>query len=582
VIGRRDVIAIGMAALALTILNAWKPVVVDDTAYLLVADQIAQHPGDPYGFDLFWREVPESANQVLAPPVLPYWIAAAMALVGDHLVLWKLSLLPFALLLALAVHRLGTRLAPGRERLLLLIIFALPGVLAGFNLMTDVPALALGLFALSVAVAAIEGRDVRGALFAGLIAGVAMQTKYTAVAPLAVAAFYGLLCREPKIVASMLAMAGFVFMGWEGFVLLRYGDSHLSLALAAPASGGDRSLGLSALGLLCLIGGTAPAIGLLGLSGLRVGIGLVAAAAALICFGILAIALLPPPPSAAAYLPGSQLLNGPEILPWGLIGLFVLAMSGAIAWKILRSARDSARNSDQRLLDLLALGWVGIELVLILALAPYRFLAARRLLGLIVAMTFLSARATSNPAGEGAPRGPLRVVACLAALFGLLFYVADFADAAARRDAVAKCAEKLASLGADPGSEKVFFAGHWTFQFYAEQRGYRPVVAGESHLEKGDWLLIPLGVSRQGVALRREDLRAVTKISGSSAWPWSTIPGAYIGMLPLRRQPQRQVVVAIFRVERNFVASGSEPAGSVGPGSDPRSSRIAIPGSPAP
>jgi hypothetical protein len=42
-----------LAALLPTMSNAWKPVVVDDTAYLMVARQIASSPADPYGFEMF-------------------------------------------------------------------------------------------------------------------------------------------------------------------------------------------------------------------------------------------------------------------------------------------------------------------------------------------------------------------------------------------------------------------------------------------------------------------------------------------------------------------------------------------------
>ena len=83
--------------------NAIKPLVVDDTAYVEFARQVAERPTDPYGFEIFWNAAPEPANHVLAPPVLLYWHAASLALVGEHPVLWKLSLLPFALLLAYAL-----------------------------------------------------------------------------------------------------------------------------------------------------------------------------------------------------------------------------------------------------------------------------------------------------------------------------------------------------------------------------------------------------------------------------------------------------------------------------------------------
>src|SRR5580704_11221027 len=63
-----------LLALIMTSLNAFKAQCIDDTAYLAVAAQIASHPLDPYGFQQFWYQEPQPANEILAPPVVPYWL----------------------------------------------------------------------------------------------------------------------------------------------------------------------------------------------------------------------------------------------------------------------------------------------------------------------------------------------------------------------------------------------------------------------------------------------------------------------------------------------------------------------------
>jgi hypothetical protein len=147
-------------------------------------------------------------------------------------------------------------------------------------------------------------------------------------------------------------------------------------------------------------------------------------------------------------------------------------------------------------------------------------------------------------------------------IFGLVFYVSDVSDAMARRDAVTRSAAKLAELGAIPADETVWFVGHWAFQHYAVEHGFRPLVPEESHLAEGDWLLVPSGVSRQGLALVAGDFVPVAEISTGARWPWSTIPGAYIGMLPLRRQPRTQVVVEIFRIAKDNIPRFSSSTSS--------------------
>src|SRR5215470_12642993 len=79
-----------------TVLNAFKPLHIDDAAYYYYAAQMADQPLDPYGFDIFWYSEPQPANTVLAPPLLPYWWSLAIRLFGINLFLWKIWLFPFA------------------------------------------------------------------------------------------------------------------------------------------------------------------------------------------------------------------------------------------------------------------------------------------------------------------------------------------------------------------------------------------------------------------------------------------------------------------------------------------------------
>ena len=68
-----------LLALMATGVNLGKPVLVDDTAYLAFARHIATQPLHPYDFELLWNEQPQPAMTILAPPVVPYWLAAGIA-----------------------------------------------------------------------------------------------------------------------------------------------------------------------------------------------------------------------------------------------------------------------------------------------------------------------------------------------------------------------------------------------------------------------------------------------------------------------------------------------------------------------
>ena len=64
-----------LLALAVTLANAAKPVVIDDTAYLAFAAHVAAHPLDPYGFELFWYDAPEPAMDAVVKAAAAHPVA---------------------------------------------------------------------------------------------------------------------------------------------------------------------------------------------------------------------------------------------------------------------------------------------------------------------------------------------------------------------------------------------------------------------------------------------------------------------------------------------------------------------------
>src|SRR5438128_12318951 len=137
-------------ALLFTLLNAFKPLCIDDTLYHYHAEQIARHPLDPYGFRIFWNDRPEPAIQALAPVLMQYWWAIGIRIFGQHPFWWKLWLFPYALLLVFSLHSLLRRFAGSHEMILTWMVILSPVFLPSFNLMLDVLLAALVLFAMIV------------------------------------------------------------------------------------------------------------------------------------------------------------------------------------------------------------------------------------------------------------------------------------------------------------------------------------------------------------------------------------------------------------------------------------------------
>ncbi len=532
-------------ALVLTLFDVAKPLVVDDTAYVLLARQIAAHPGDPYGFEIFWRREPEPAIGLLSPPLVPYWIAGAMALAGDaHPALWKLSLLPFALLLAASLRALYARLAPGLEAPLVWLSLLSPALLPAMNLMLDVPALALAAASLVLLLRACDAGGTGLALAAGLVAGAAAQTKYPAVLVLGAGLMHAVAARRARVALVAGAAAAAVFAGWELFLAARYGSSHFLLALARDPYAAVKPPLPWLVGLLSVLGATSPGLLALALTALGAPRRLLVAGAAASFAAVASVALLPRAPVSGIQGELPNLASpAPELFVFVPLGA---ALAGLATAAVARSRVRGGWASG----DALLLSWVALAVAAFFALPP--FVAVRRVVSLGVALTAALGRAAARRGAEEVRRG-VWIAAGASAATGLLFATADLLDARARRDAVFRTADVLAELGADRARETVWYVGHWGFQFYAERGGMRAAVPGRSEIARGDWLVVPAAVYAQRIDAPPGALVRAATVETRSPWPWSTLPGYYGGAVPIRAQPRAQARVAIFRVREDFV-----------------------------
>jgi hypothetical protein len=540
-----------LGALALIAVDAPKPLVVDDAAYVAFARQILAHPHDPYGFEIFWGQDPQPAFEVLAPPLLPYWIAASMALFGDEPLRWKLALLPFALLLTASLWRLAARFAPGLEAPLLWMAALSPPLLPFLNLMLDVPALALGLGGLALFLAACDRGSLGLAALAGLVAGLAMQTKYTGGTLVAAMLAYGALAARLRLALAAASAAAGVFLGWEALVTWRYGQSHLlqGILYLWPQRAGASPLSalVWSLGFLTLVGALAPAVGVLALAALGARPFTVRAAAFAVLAAFGAIPLLP-----AAGVPEPELW--PRLRDAPAEQLLFTGLGLATSGLVLAAAGASLRRGRAAEGRFLA-AWLAIEVAGFAAISPY--LAARRVLGAALVGLLLCGRAALVRLGRDPARRALRVPLGLGVALGALFAASDFFDAVAIRDAVRAASRRIDELDHRPGRATVWYLGHWGFQFYAEAHGMRPVVPGESRLRRGDWLVAPEGVSTQSVRAPGASPHP-ERIEVRSASPWSTNPWSYMGPLPMRARSAAHVRVAIHPVLRGFVPPREE------------------------
>jgi hypothetical protein len=531
-----------LLAVLFTLLNAFKPLHVDDAAYYYYARQVAAHPLDPYGFAIFWYDHPQPANEVLAPPVLPYWWSLALHFTQQP-VLWKLWLFPFSLCLVWSLHFLLRRFCHRLALFLTWLTVLSPALLPGFNLMLDVPALALSLGALALFIRGVDRGGVPRVLLAGLVAGLAMQTKYTALLAPAAMFLYALTHGRlrPWPLALLTALA--VFAAWEVFIARRYGQSHFHYHLT---HGHDSLLqhGYLLPLLFSLAGTVAPALLLLGLCALRVRTVFVVAAAGLIVLSFTALALIDLRFHGELSL--STVLFGPaaparwdftlaEVL-FGLCGVVLAGIVGIVAWRLWSGRPD----------DWFLVLWLALEVAGFFAMSP--FPAERRVLGLVVVLTLLTGRLAARTCRQR--RRLLGIVLACGILLALLFQGVDVRDAAVQQEAAARAA---AQVTRDTAEETIWFTGHWGFQFYAERAGMRPL-SSSSLLERGDWLIVPDShIDQQRVDLDDTRLAEVHQLVLDDCVPLRTLPFYYVGHVGIEHRRGPRLELRIYRVRQALV-----------------------------
>ena len=503
----RESLLVAALVLAPLLLLLDAAVSIDAPVFVAVARQIARAPADPFGFQMIWD--PTSPNTAVFnrnPPLLSYWLALWIWLLGERETVMHAALLPFPLIAALAYLGIARRLAgPGLAPALLLVATPAFGVLAA-TLMLDVPVLAGWLLAAYALLRGAESGSPRWLLAAGGVAALAGLTKYVgfATAPLLAAGVW-LLCRRRRAaLRCVLAPPLLAWSAWGAYTHARYGFVHFlgSTDVVVGRSLEPREFWNQVASVPVYYGAALLFPVWRAVSALVRG----ERGAARVLLALLAGTAV-----VAWVLPVGQ---PPRRAPFGVddavLGAFSFAGAAWLWSRLFEPSRWVASAQDRFLLIWLA------GLLVFSCLVNWHVNAADALLAAPPALLLLFRDPSLRPS-----RRAVSIWLALSLPMSWLLMGADAQQADVYRAAARRIAGEI---GAQPGAR--WFVGHWGLQHYLEREGFQSVVPpmyGRSDLAKDDWVATARNISQLDVSqnMRRHTLREV--------WAWD-----FESWLPLR------------------------------------------------
>ena len=458
-----------------------KAVHMDDTLFIWTARQIIERPWDFYGFSANWDGKAAQAVEIIKnPPLAAYYLAAAGYFYGfTERALHMAFIIPavFAVLGTYALSRRFTSMPLAAA----LAAFATPAFLvSATTLMCDVMMLAFWVWAVFFWVKGVdEGRGaylLAGALFIAL----ASLTKYFGVSLIPLLAAWSILRGKKGLKSLLYLLIPLVVLGayqlYTGYI---YGTG-----LLLDASAYSTRIGAESTADLYE----------------KAFIGLAFAGGSI----IIALFFLPAIWGLRAIIPGLMIASGAAFYAykkgelgfvaffgpgfgWGYMAeLSVCAATGAAIILLVLYDLAKKRDAESILLALWVLG------TLAFTVHVNWTINARSILPMAPAVGILLVRAAGNA-------GTARLLVPLALSFAVSFLVAwgDYSLAGSARDAAKHISGKYSGEG------RLWFQGHWGFQYYMEAAGAKAIDWKESRVMPGDTIAFPF--NNTGLRLMKEE-----------------------------------------------------------------------------
>jgi 4-amino-4-deoxy-L-arabinose transferase-like glycosyltransferase len=463
---------------------------IDDPLFLWMAQQVSQHPADPYGFSVNWYVSAKPVFSVMQnPPLNAYYLALAASFLGwSELAMHGAFLIP-AVLAVLGTFLLAQRLSGSPLLAALLMLFTPVFLVSATTVMCDVWLLALWVWSVNYWLRGLERPSYLLLLVASLLAAAAALTKYFGLSLVPLLAVYTLVQdRRPTTRLLFLLIPVAVIVIYEAMTKAKYGQGLFGNAMIYPwqatAKAEKQLLGQFLTGLSftggCLFSALFYAPFLKSRKVLISGIAIFVALLPLFYLGI-ARGLSSKTDVIAVTAEGAL---------FATIGIGVLAL--ALADVVQQKTADSL------LLSVWVFGTFFFATVMNWSITSRTLLPMAPAVAILLIRRFKISTVVAGAVtgGRGLPILPLRTAAATwwpllpAALVSLLITTADYKLADTARLAARSFQNRFRN---EPGT--VWFEGHWGFQYYMEQWGAKPLDRAERGMISGDVLIVPLSNS---------------------------------------------------------------------------------------
>lgn len=448
----------------LTLFNINKAFHIDDTFHLIAAEHIAKDPLRPMSGIVNWEHDPSKLYEHNQPPLFFYLIAGWSAIFGKSEIALHLLLSIFTFLGLYYFQKITFQLDVKHRHWLLIVFAFCPAFIINQNLMIDVPIMAITLSILHHLLLAKKHQGFKHYFIASLLLSAGLLMKYSLLPLLPIFGVVAAANRHFKQLTTLLIPITTLLL-WSLWNQWEFGSTHLF----------DRPVGTETPGILLAF------VVCLGAISTYAMVFLSAAVRKKwfdwVLQGSLAAFLV----SVIAFYFGDF---DQDQYAFFLNILFALLGTLTLLALLYLSTRDIVPSLPQYLSSnaFIVLLFLGGFSAFILLFAP--FIATRHLLLVIPFILLLGHRAT-----EWVTPKIRKTTLATSVLLGTILGISDWCYADYFREmAKRKYTEETTTL---------WSVGHWGWQWYTQQNGYKTYASNEVKVKKGDFIIYPKNISAQ-------------------------------------------------------------------------------------